>query len=339
MDNLTHTLTALALSHAGLNRKTRFATLSLVAGQNLPDIDVVALLAGSSAYLKHHRGISDSILGATILAALLAGIIYYFGRTAAPKKTAPPLSAGWLFGLCWIGAATHVLMDFSDSYGVRPFLPFSGRWCSADILSAFDPILLALLAAGLGLPAILRMVSEEVGARRSTLRRGAAFSLAMLVAFWGLRAFAHRCALSLMEVRTYSDENPRRLGAFPGVTNPFEWTGVVETESGFYVFPVNVLTDEVHPELGRAFRKPQPSRALTAALKTPTARLFMDFARFPWAEVGESDEGFTVSIRDLRFSAGPAGRPSPAVQVELDKSLQVRSESFSFSAPEGRGAS
>jgi inner membrane protein len=339
MDNLTHTLTAVALSHAGLNRKTRFATLSLVAGQNLPDIDVVTLLGGSSAYLKHHRGISDSILGATILAALLAGIIYYFGRKAAPKKTAPPLNAGWLFGLCWVGAAAHVLMDFSDSYGVRPFLPFSGRWCAADILSAFDPLLLALLAAGLGLPAILRMVSEEMGARRSTLRRGAVFSLTMLVAFWGLRAFAHRRALTLMEVRTYSDETPQRLGAFPVVTNPLKWTGVVETESAFHVFPVNALADEVDSELGRVFHKPEPSAALSVALKTRTARIFMGFARFPWAEVGESDDGFTVSIRDLRFSAGPTRRPSSAVHVQLDKNLQVRSESFSFSAPGRKGES
>jgi inner membrane protein len=333
MDNLTHTLTALALSHAGLNRKTRFATLALVAGQNLPDIDLVARLGGSTAYLKHHRGISESILGATILAVLLAGIIYYFGRKAAPKKTAPPLNVRWLFGLCWIATATHVLMDFTDSYGVRPFLPFSGRWCASDTMSAFDPLLLALLAAGLGLPAILRLVSEEVGARRTTLRRGAVFSLSVLVAFWGLREFAHRHALSLMEAHTYSDQNPQRLGAFPVLANPFKWTGLVETESAFHVFPVNALADEVHPEFGHVFHKPEPSAALTAALNTRTARIFMDFARFPWAEVGESDDGFMVSIRDLRFFGGLTRRRSFVVDVELDKNLQVRSESFSFSAP------
>jgi len=80
MDNLTHTLTALALSQAGLNRKTRFATLALVVGANLPDLDLLSRLGGSLAYLKYHRGITHSILGVTILAALLAGALCYIAR-------------------------------------------------------------------------------------------------------------------------------------------------------------------------------------------------------------------------------------------------------------------
>jgi inner membrane protein len=331
MDNLTHTLTALALSHAGLNRKTRFATLALVAGQNLPDIDLAARLEGSTAYLKHHRGITESILGATVLAGLLAGTIYYFGRKAAPRKTVPPLNLRWLIGLCWIATATHVLMDFTDSYGIRPFLPFSGRWCAADIVSAFDPLLLALLAAGLGVPAILRLVSQEVGARGSTLRRGAVFSLGALVALLGLRGFAHHRALSLMEAHTYSHQNPERQGAFPVLANPFEWTGVVETESAFHIFPVNALGEAVFPAEGLVFHKPEPSAALEAALKRPTARIFMDCARFPWAEVQERDEGFVVRICDLRFFAGLARRGRFVLNVELDKNLQVHSESVNFS--------
>ena len=114
MDNITHTLTAVALSQAGLNRKTRFATLALVVGANLPDIDLVWAHGGSASYLKHHRGITHSFLGITVLAALLAAIIYFAGRRAAPKKNAPPLDARWLFFLCWIGTASHLLMDFTN---------------------------------------------------------------------------------------------------------------------------------------------------------------------------------------------------------------------------------
>ena len=36
MDNLTHTLTAVAISQTGLNRKTRFATLTLILAANAP---------------------------------------------------------------------------------------------------------------------------------------------------------------------------------------------------------------------------------------------------------------------------------------------------------------
>src|SRR5207244_8174094 len=66
MDNLTHTLTGVALSQAGLNRKTRYATLALVIGSNLPDVDIVTRLAGSATYLKYHRGITHSVLGVTM---------------------------------------------------------------------------------------------------------------------------------------------------------------------------------------------------------------------------------------------------------------------------------
>ena len=63
MDNLTHTLTAVALSHAGLRRKTRFATLTLIAAANLPDVDIISRFWGSATYLKYHRGFTHSILG------------------------------------------------------------------------------------------------------------------------------------------------------------------------------------------------------------------------------------------------------------------------------------
>ena len=46
MDNLTHTLTAIAISQTGLNRKTRFATLTLILASNAPDIDILAGLQG-----------------------------------------------------------------------------------------------------------------------------------------------------------------------------------------------------------------------------------------------------------------------------------------------------
>ena len=72
MDNLTHSLTAVAFSRAGLNRLTSYETQSFVVGFNLPDLDIITRLEGNVAYLKYHRGITDSLVGATILAVRLA---------------------------------------------------------------------------------------------------------------------------------------------------------------------------------------------------------------------------------------------------------------------------
>ncbi len=334
MDNLTHTFTAVALSHAGFNRKTRFATIALILGSNVLDIDIMTRIGGSVTYLKYHRGITHSLVGLTILAALLWGVLYWVARRAAPKKTGPPLDARWLFATCWVAAAIHLLLDFTNHYGVRPFLPFSARWYSWDIMFIADPLLWGLLAAGLGFPAILRLVSEEVGAKNRSLRGGAVFSLSALVALWGVRDVAHRRALSLLDARTYREENPQRLAAFPSPANPFNWVGVVETDSAFHVLSVNALGSDVDPDSPRVFRKPEPSPALTRAIKTRTGVVFSDFARFPWGQVDQMEEGFNVTLRDLRFFSPTSQTGGFVAEIELDKNLQVRSETFSFTGRE-----
>jgi inner membrane protein len=331
LDDLTHTLTALAMSHAGLNRKTRFATLAMVLGSNLPDIDSISRLDSSATYLKYHRGITHSLLGVIVLGALLAAVVYYLGRRAQPKKTGPPINARWLLLCCLLATTSHLLLDFTNSYGVRPFLPFSGRWYAWDIMFIVDPLLLTLLALGLGLPWLFRLVSEEVGARKPSYQRGAIFALSCLVLLWGLRDFAHRRVLSLLDSHAYLQENPRRLAAFPTPANPFAWTGVVETASVYHVLPANALADDVDATRTRVFRKEKSTPPLEAALKTRTARIFLNFARFPWDNVAETEKGYDVTLRDLRFLSSAVSRRGFVVDVRLDKQLHVQSESFSFS--------
>jgi len=328
VDNLTHTLTGIALSHAGLNRKTRFATLTLVIAANLPDIDIVSRYWGSTTYLKYHRGFTHSILGVSLLALLLGGTIYLLGRKLKAQP-GPSTSLVWLLILAWIGTASHLLMDFTNSYGVRPFLPFNARWYAWDIMFIFDPMLLLVLALGLGLPSLLRLVSEEVGAHKSRPVWGAVFALCALACFWGLRDVAHRRVLGYLQGHTYGDENTLHLGAFPSPFNPFAWTAVVETDTAYNVLPASALASDVDPRSAELFHKPQESPALDSALKTHTGRVFMDFARFPWAQVDENEEGFDVQIRDLRFYSS-AGGGGFLAEIQMDKGLRVRAEEFSF---------
>ena len=127
MDNLTHTLTAIAISQTGLNRKTRFATVTLILAANAPDIDIVAALKGSVAYLKYHRGITHSFVGTIALAILIWGLMCWLGKRVQPKPRLP-LNPRWLLLAALLGTGSHLLLDFTNAYGVRPFLPFSGRW-------------------------------------------------------------------------------------------------------------------------------------------------------------------------------------------------------------------
>jgi inner membrane protein len=327
VDNLTHTLTGIALSQAGLNRKTRFATLALVLASNAPDVDIVSRWGGGATYLEYHRGVTHSLVGVTGLALIVTALIYLPGRKAKPKTSGAPLDVRWLLAACWIGTLGHLLLDFTNQYGVRPFLPFSGRWYAWNIMPIFDPTVWLILALGLGLPFLLRLVSEEVGAQRPGYRRGAALALAGTLLVWGLRDINRRRVVAQLTSNNYGQEPPLRLGAFPTL-NPFQWSGVVETESAFYVLPASALASDVDAADAEVFRKPDPSPALQAALKSRVGGIFMNFARFPWAQVEEDSEGYEVRIRDLRFGAGPPTRFEAS--IDLDRGLAVRKQEFSF---------
>lgn len=333
MDNLTHTLAGIAISQTGLNRKTRFATLALALASNAPDADILTRFRSSAAYLEYHRGITHSLPGATVLALILAAMIYFPGRRIRSKPSAPPLDAKWLFLLCWIGVGGHLLLDYTNAYGIRLLAPFTDHWYAWDIMPILDLLLWLVLIAGLGLPALLRLVSEEVGARKTSFRRGAVFALTGMVLLWGLRDFSHRRALTQLGSNNYDDEAPLLYGAFPEFS-PFNWKGVVETESSFHIVEVDALASTLDAAHTESIRKPDPSPALNAALKTHLGVVFTNFARFPYAQVDEDQDGYEVHIRDLRFGNGSSR--SFETTIDLDRDLRTQSESFSFMGGAGR---
>ncbi|HLI34858.1 MAG TPA: metal-dependent hydrolase [Terriglobia bacterium] len=89
MDNLTHTLTGIALGQAGLKHKTRYAMLALIIASNLPDADIIRATRASVDYLAYHRGITHSLLGLTGLAVILAAVIFFSGAQGRSEKARP----------------------------------------------------------------------------------------------------------------------------------------------------------------------------------------------------------------------------------------------------------
>lgn len=332
MDNLTHTLTAVAISHTGFDRKTRFATLTLILAANAPDIDILAGLKSNLAYLQYHRGLTHSLVGITALAFLTAGVVYAVGSKLTPKPGLA-LKGRWLLLAALLGTGSHLLLDFTNAYGVRPFLPFSGRWYAWDIMPIIDPLLLILLVLGLAVPWLLRVVSEEVGARQPRQLTGAVFCLAAMAALWGVRDVAHRRALNMLNSRTYSREDAQRCAALPVAVNPFAWTGVVETETSFHVLAVNALAANLASAPIITYAKPSPSPALAAAANTRGGRVFLEFARFPWAQVDKIEEGYRVTFHALRFYHPSSRARGFTLVVDLDDNLRPRSEQFYFTAP------
>lgn len=166
MDNLTHTLVGLAAAKAGLERLSPGATAVCMLAANAPDADIVAAFGGSWFYLKHHRGITHSIVG-TLAIALLIPLLFYAGdRLLARLRARPPrVRLRGLLLASLLLSASHPLMDWTNNYGVRPLLPWSSRWFYGDLVYIIDPWLwLSLGGASFLLTAKARWRSVAWGA-------------------------------------------------------------------------------------------------------------------------------------------------------------------------------
>jgi len=196
------------MGRAGLNRKTALATATLTLAAEAADLDVLSRFGGSAFGLNHHRGFTHSFLGVPIVAAAVVGFIYLLWRLRGCKTRNPNLPPRWglLFAFACLAGLSHIFLDFTNNYGVRPFWPFSERWYSWDIVFIVDPILLVVLTLGLILPAFFSLINEEIGARKDAAPRGrlaATLALLAVFAYWGLRDYEHRRAVAALQARSY----------------------------------------------------------------------------------------------------------------------------------------
>jgi len=147
MDGLTHSLVGLTSAKAGLERLSPYTAAACILAANAPDIDVVSGFFGGRWFLlQHHRGITHSIIGTLVLGILIPSILFAIERAVANwRKRRPAIRYRGLLLASLIAAATHPLMDWTNNYGVRPLLPWSGRWFYGDLVFIVDPYLILVL--------------------------------------------------------------------------------------------------------------------------------------------------------------------------------------------------
>ena len=321
------------MGRAGLNRKTALATAMLTLAAEAPDLDMLGYFRNSVFGFAHHRGFTHSFLGIPLGSAVVLALLYLVWRWRGRKTKFANLPPRWglLFIYGCLAGLSHILLDFTNNYGVRPFWPVSEKWYSWDIVFIVDPILLAVLILGLVLPALFRLINEEIGARSPGPhgRLGASLALIGVVLVWGVRDYEHRRAVNTMDARTYHGAQAKRLSDYPSLANPFQWTGVVETTNFFAVAPVDASTPEVDaPGKMRTYYKPEETPISLAAKRSYLGRVYLDWAKYPLTETEQTENGYVVQFRDLRYE-DLMGRRSPlAARVELDLKLNVLGETM-----------
>jgi membrane-bound metal-dependent hydrolase YbcI (DUF457 family) len=297
------------------------------------DADWVSYTAGAPAFVQWHRTATHSLLGAAAISAVVAAGFWLWGcRGGEPSRRV----AYWpALAVCACGAGMHVLLDLVNDAGVKLLWPFNARWFAWDLAREVDPGLLVILLAGLLVPALLNLVSEEIGARgrRRPGARGALVALSLAAAYMGGRAVEHQRASALLNAHDYQQEVPVRAAAFPAVS-PLLWHGVVETATAMHEVEVSLAPGaEFDPRAARSQFKPENSQALQHAVASEAARAFLAFARFPLARVQPAQDGFEARIRDLRESAAEApGSTEVVAVIALSAREEVTRSELQFAA-------
>jgi inner membrane protein len=149
MDNLTHSLVGLTAAKAGLEKLSPGATALSCLAANSPDVDIVVLLfQGRWGYLHHHRGITHSLAGAVVLALALPLVFFLGDRLVAQiRKRERRVRLSGLLLASILSTATHPLLDWSNNYGIRFFLPWNARWSYGDFTFVVDPFIWMVLGA------------------------------------------------------------------------------------------------------------------------------------------------------------------------------------------------
>jgi inner membrane protein len=307
----------------------------LVVAGVAPDLDYTSYFAGAGTFLRLDRGLLHSLPSLIVLSGVIASAFQFLDRKRSPKNPSERLRLGPAVATCAIGLAGHLLLDLCTATGVQLLWPFRARWFAAEIAPTFDPWLLILLAAGILLPGLFRLVSEEIGDRKKGAgpQRGAIVMLALLGAFLGGRAVLHSRAVSLLLSREYHSQAALEAGAFPISSSPFQWRGLVATDNSIEELEVSVAPgSEFDSERSLTRYKPESSPALEAGERTVLAKEFLAYARFPVASVIRHEDGNRFELHDLRFASGDTSPANIFLRIDFDSSLQPQREDFRFAS-------
>jgi inner membrane protein len=323
MEPVTHILTGACLSRTGLNRRAAYTTLAMAAGAEFPDIDTLWSLRGPVAGFQHHRGITHTFLGLPFEAAFLVAAIYGLhrwrvrrasGKPLGKPLTSAPVRWGLLYGFTLLALLSHLLLDFTNNYGIRPFFPFNPHWYAASIVFIFDPLIFALLLAAIVLPSLFRLIGAEVGVRRqSFVARGWSIAaLLCVIGLWTLRETQHERVIQAAMQQSLqapvsananataspasddqqlapADPTPvylqaHRALASPDPLSPFRWYTVTDFGPLYQLGQADSRTRAIVP--GQALQqKLNPSAALLAAQASPLGRAYLDWSSMPFVTI------------------------------------------------------
>ena len=274
-----------------------------------PDLDILIQSAKDPIlFLEYHRQFTHSLVfipfGALICALVFYPLIHL--RWLQGRWPASKLSFVQIYLFCFLGYATHGVLDACTSYGTQLFWPFSNERFAWNVVSIIDPLFT--------LPVIFFII---LAAYRKNVRYARiAFIYAVVFLSLGLVQYqrAERAVLALAEQRGHQVE---RVHLKPSFANRHVWKMIYEYDGRYYVDAVKLLWNTKYV-MGTSIQKLDVQRDFPwLPVESQQAK---DIERFRWF----SDGFLAVSTRnpnlimDVRYSFLP-NEINPMWGVEISK--------------------
>ncbi|MGI4758226.1 MAG: metal-dependent hydrolase [Janthinobacterium lividum] len=350
VEPVTHMLTGACIARAcGFPARARYATAACVIAAELPDADYVYRLGGPLVYFQHHRGWTHAFWSLPLQAAFVVFLFWLLHRVRQARNMRrtrdEPAPTRWLAlgGMALLALCSHILLDWTNNYGVRPFAPWNPHWYAGELVFIVEPVLLLVLLAVLLLPSLLSLVNGEIGMQKKQGNgRGLAMTaLLLMVGLWGYRAVQRGNALALLRTQQLQGGALLKSSVDPFPINPYRWHTLAETPLNFQAGTAEVRTGVLETDSQQIYAKPPTTLATLAAKHSWLGQIYLDWSQFPLViDAGTAAEVHpemdlssaernlhVVQFSDLRFRYDAIGlsgssKPPLAAEVWIDENRQ-----------------
>ena len=277
LDNVTHSLAGLLLAESAIRLRARrehaepsstfrsIALVSSVIAANLPDADLLYTGSGGDRlrYMLQHRGYTHTVVMAGLGALLLWGAAALIWRWHARESFAKA-DRRWLLGLLLASTLSHLVLDWTNSYGVHPFWPADDRWHYGDAVFIIEPWLWVVSVPALVAASKSRFVRILLSL---VLLAGVALSWRVSLVTSGAAAALTTGAILFVIIARLLSPDARAVAAVGG------WVGVtLVMATGMTVARANALRSTREADLGAVVLdvvvSPLPANAVCASVIT-----------------------------------------------------------------------
>lgn len=309
MDPLTHALSGAVIAKAIPKHPLPRGSVWLLVGMAmLPDIDIVLKLISDTFYLRHHRGVTHSVLMLPIWLWLIYSLL--------PRQQKQYRIMPWLIG----GALLmHIFLDLVTSFGTMSYAPFSDARETFDLIFIIDPIFTSLMLLPLLLIFAFKKHGRTLGITAFTLMAG----------YTAITLYYHNEGVALArQQHPHADS----VYALPQPFTPFRWMlvasypkeqqrSVVDFHPEF-IGTAPLFPDDMVEQFANGSGQPEalhwqklPSlQSVEEAEHLPGVGFYRWFARFP--VLIEKNETY-IEFADLRFETVKMDRESFRLRIEL----------------------